>query len=70
MCYYLKCHPTWHPDYRHWNSGQPFDWRTDAYVTHFTHPDPPAFLSEATLTKSEGMFADIGRYILAKAIPN
>ncbi|XP_005110358.2 uncharacterized protein LOC101855219 [Aplysia californica] len=63
MCYYLKCHPTWHPEFRRWSQAQPFDWRSDAYAIHFTYPDPPAFHNETALKTSEGDFAEMGRYI-------
>ena len=65
MCYYLKCHPTWLPDFRNWNVDHTpkLDWRRDAYAIHFTHPDPPAFQNESALIASEGVFAEIGRHI-------
>ena len=64
MCYFLKCHPTFHPDFRNYNVPQPFDWTKDVYSIHFTHPDPPAYANESALQNSTGMFADIGNFIL------
>lgn len=64
MCYFLKCHPTFHPDFRNYNAPQPFNWTTDVYSIHFTHPDPPEYANETALRNGKGMFTDIANYIL------
>ena len=67
MCYSLHCHPVFHPDFKNLQESQPFDWRTDVYAIHFTHPDPPELTSETTLRNATGIFADIGRHVLKQA---
>ncbi|XP_071150163.1 uncharacterized protein [Mytilus edulis] len=64
MCYYLKCHPTFHPEYRNFNVDKPFNWTKDAYSIHFTYPDPSEYANETALRHGKGMFADIGNFIL------
>nr|KAG5707536.1 hypothetical protein BaRGS_001084 [Batillaria attramentaria] len=67
MCFWLKCHPTFHPDFKNWQQDQAFDWRTDVYSIHFTHPDPKEFDSVVDLLNGNGTFADIGKFILRRA---
>ncbi|XP_076459348.1 uncharacterized protein LOC143292713 [Babylonia areolata] len=64
MCFWLKCHPIFHPDHKDWQEAQPFDWRTDVYAIHFTHPDPEEYSSIVHLLNATGTFADIGKFIL------
>ena len=64
MCYYLKCHPVFHPDFKNYMKEQPFDWRTDVYSIHFTWPDPQQWSSEEMCRNGTGRFAEIGDYIL------
>ena len=67
MCFWLKCHPIFHPDHNDWLKAQPFDWRTDVYSIHFTHPDPDEYHSIVSLLNANGTFADIGMFILDKS---
>ena len=72
ICFEFKCHPTWWPGYHnesvhHVNSDSIRDWRTDVYAFHWTMPTPHELKSEENLMKADGMFADIGRFILQKA---
>ena len=64
MCYDLKCHPVFHPDFKNFMKDQPFDWRSDVYSIHFTWPDPPEWNSKETCRNSTGRFAEIGKYVL------
>lgn len=64
MCFRLKCHPTFHPQFKQFTEEQPFDWQTDAYSIHFTYPDPPELESEDSCRNGTGRFAEIGRFIL------
>ena len=64
MCYSLKCHPVFHPDFKNFMNEQPFDWKTDVYSIHVTWPDPPEWSSEEICRNSTGRFAEIGKYIL------
>ncbi|KAI0220758.1 hypothetical protein LSAT2_027762 [Lamellibrachia satsuma] len=71
-CFLLKCHPTWWPNYHdesidHVSSGRKLDWRNDVYAFHWTMPTPKELTNEENLMAGNGMFADIGRYILQKA---
>ncbi|KAK3099240.1 hypothetical protein FSP39_001448 [Pinctada imbricata] len=67
MCFLLKCHPIWNSQYRSLDQDPPFDWRTEAYAIHFTHPDPPEYANESALLNGSGRFAEIGKYILNKS---
>ena len=64
MCYSLKCHPIFHPNFKNFMNEQPFDWKTDVYSIHVTWPDPPEWSSEEICRNSTGRFAEIGKYIL------
>lgn len=64
MCFRLKCHPTFHEDFKNFMEEQPFDWRTDAYSIHFTFPDPPELTNETACRQGSGRFAEIGQFIL------
>lgn len=68
MCYYLKCHPVFHPQFRNYNEAQPFNWTTDVYSIHFTFPDPPEYANMTSLKAGKGMFADIAKFILNKKL--
>lgn len=68
MCYYLKCHPIFHPRFRNFNEAQPFNWTTDVYSIHFTFPDPPEYANMTALLAGSGMFADIAKFILNKPL--
>ncbi|KAK3100412.1 hypothetical protein FSP39_019566 [Pinctada imbricata] len=67
ICFLMKCHPTWKSQYQSMRKDLSFDWRTEAYAVHFTHPDPPDFANESALLKGKGRFAELGRYILKKS---
>ena len=72
ICFYSKCHPTWHPNYHkqsidHLNSNSIKDWRNDVYAFHFTTPTPKELTSEKELFNSKTIFAEIGKFILEKA---
>ena len=67
MCFYLKCHPIFHPDHKDWLRAQPFDWTIDVYSIHFTHPDPDEYQSIVSLFNASGTFAEIGMFILDKS---
>ena len=72
ICFELKCHPTWVPNYHnesihHENSNSIVDWRKDVYAFHWTYPTPPELKSYDNLMKSNTMFSEIGKYILEKA---
>ena len=64
MCYFLKCHPVFHPEFKLFGRDQPFNWNTDVYAIHFTYPNPPEWESEETLRNGSGRFAQIGKYVL------
>ena len=64
MCFRLKCHPIFHPNFRSYTEEQPFDWRKDVFSIHFTYPDPPELQSPESCKNGTGKFAEIGRYIL------
>ncbi|KAK3599025.1 hypothetical protein CHS0354_012509 [Potamilus streckersoni] len=64
MCYHLKCHPAFHPNFHDFSEAQEFDWRNDVYAIHFTFPDPHEYDNVTSLWSGQGMFADIGRYVL------
>ncbi|XP_048259268.1 uncharacterized protein LOC125384330 [Haliotis rufescens] len=66
-------HPTWRSGYLHDSSGNmgnnSFDWRKDTLAVHVTDPKPASeFEGVVRLKRAEGMFADIGRYIIKKAL--
>ena len=73
ICYKGRCHPTWWKNYHnarvsHLSPPQgerPLDWRKNAYVFHFTYPDP--FGSPQELLTGDGMYAEIGRMVLEAA---
>ena len=72
ICFYSKCHPTWHPQYHnekidHLNSNSIKDWRNDVYAFHFTTPTPKELTNEKALYQSKTIFAEIGQFILEKA---
>ncbi|KAL3854714.1 hypothetical protein ACJMK2_013972 [Sinanodonta woodiana] len=64
MCFHLKCHPAFHPNFHDFSEAQEFDWRKDVYAIHFTFPDPHEYDNVTSLMNGKGMFADIGRYVL------
>ena len=64
MCFRLKCHPTFHPNFRSFMEDQPFDWKVDVYSIHFTYPDPPEFQSAESCKNGTGRFAEMGKFIL------
>ena len=67
MCFHLKCHPIFDNGFKNLAVAQPFDWKRDAYAIHFTFPDPPEYSNKSTLLNSNGMFAEIGKYILKQS---
>lgn len=64
MCFRLKCHPTFQPDFKNFMEEQEFDWRSDTYAIHFTFPDPEELTNETACREGQGRFAEMGRYIL------
>ena len=64
MCFRLKCHPTFQPNFKLFMEEQPFDWQKDVYSIHFTYPDPDEMQSEERCRNGTGRFAEIGRFIL------
>ena len=64
MCFRLKCHPAFQPNFKLFMEEQPFDWRKDVYSIHFTYPDPDEFKSEEQCRNGTGRFAEIGKFIL------
>lgn len=66
-------HPTWRSGYLHDSSGNmgnnSFDWRKDTLAVHVTDPKPASeFEGVVSLKRAKGMFADIGWYIIKKAL--
>ena len=64
MCFRLKCHPAFQPNFKLFMEEQPFDWRKDVYSIHFTYPDPEELKSGEQCRNGTGRFAEIGRFIL------
>lgn len=64
MCFRLKCHPTFHNDFKNFMQEQPFDWNNDVFSIHFTYPDPPELTNEYACRNGTGRFAEIGQFIL------
>ncbi|CAC5377492.1 unnamed protein product [Mytilus coruscus] len=66
ICYSKKltCHPTFKENFK--TQAKKFDWiLDDVYSVHATWPDPfPGWESRASVMRGNGMFAEIGRYIL------
>jgi len=72
ICYKFRCHPTWVKNYHdenndHVNSGTIPNWREDVHAFHWTHPNPPEYANKTALLAAEGMFAEIGKFVLGKA---
>ena len=73
ICYKLRCHPTWVPDYHkaevhHISRHSIKNWQTDAFAYHWTLPNPEEFTDEFTLLyNNHSMFGQIGNHIMAKA---
>ena len=72
ICYYSKCHPLWVDNYHngtnnHVTSNSIKNWREDVHAFHWTHPDPDELMNRTTLMKSEGIFAEIGKFVLKEA---
>ena len=63
LCFELKCHPLWLPNYQDDRVHNEFDFTNDAYTVHITYPTPKAFESEKEMRKSKGFFADMARHI-------
>ena len=70
MCWYLKCHPTWDPDFRAANSShltmKDFNWR-EGHVYHWTYPTPKELNNCDAVRDGQGIFAEIGRRVLEAA---
>ena len=72
ICYQMKCHPLWVPDYHnetnnHVTTNSISDWHNDVNAFHWTHPNPPEYESRERLLNSTGLFSEIGKYVLEKA---
>ena len=72
ICYHLKCHPTWHPQYHeedihHLNSDSIKYWQYDTYSYQLTTPTPLELTDETSLYHSNTIFAKIGKFILMEA---
>lgn len=63
MCFQLRCHPLWLPNYKLALFHNTFDFKKDAYAVHFTDPIPKPFSSESELKRSKGFFADMARHV-------
>ena len=63
MCFMLKCHPLWLPNYQQDMIHNKFNFTTDAYAVHFTYPLPHSFKSEEGMREGEGFFVDMARHI-------
>ena len=69
-----RCYPSWAPNYprdrtvHHLSKNSTLDWRKDSHIFHFV--TDPKLRDEATTMKTEGMFGEIGRFILNKAKAN
>ena len=70
MCWELRCHPTWYPNFRSKDidhrSYLDFNWR-EAHAFHWTYPTPDELLSEDAMRLSNTMFAKIGKHVLTSA---
>ena len=69
---HLLCHPLWVPDYHnetnnHVTMNTIPDWKNDVHAFHWTWPNPPEFANMTSVLSSEGIFAELGRYVLQKA---
>ena len=49
MCFNLRCHPLWLPNFRNEKIHNEFDFIKDAYAVHFTQPLPKSFKSRQWL---------------------
>jgi len=72
ICYRLKCHPTWWPDYHdddvhHLVAGRTFSWENDTNAMHWTNPTPYEFGNHRVLLETDSMFASIGKLILTQS---
>jgi len=68
ICSFGNCIPTWWEGYRTGNFiAGGLNWTTDAIAFHWTYPVPKEFSDVGELLKANGMWADIGRYVLAKS---
>ena len=63
MCFMLKCHPIWLPNYQDDRTHNVFNFTKDTYAVHFTYPLPREFISEEGMRQGEGFFADMARHI-------
>ena len=62
MCFKLRCHPLWLPNYKDTSVHNEFAFKNTAYAVHFTEPVPIAFMSEDDMRNSKGYFADMARH--------
>ena len=62
MCFKLRCHPLWLPNYKDTGVHNEFDFTSTAYAVHFTEPVPIAFMSDDDMRRSKGYFADMARH--------
>lgn len=62
MCFKLRCHPLWLPNYKDTSVHNEFDFKSTAYAVHFTEPVPIALMSEDDMRRSKGYFADMARH--------
>ena len=72
ICYQLKCHPLWVAGYHnvtnnHITTNSIKNWKEDVHAFHWTHPNPVEYSNRTVLLATEGMFAEIGKYVLEKA---
>ena len=68
MCWELRCHPTWVPGFRsskadHKNMFPPLQ-LNDSISFHWTAPTPKELTSLDDVLHGNGLFADIGKYVL------
>ena len=63
MCFNLRCHPLWLPNFRNEKIHNEFDFTKDAYAVHFTHPLPKSFKSKDEMSKGKDFFANMARHV-------
>ena len=63
MCFNLRCHPLWLPNYRNEKIHNEFDFTKDAYAVHFTQPLPKSFKSKDEMSKGKHFFANMARHV-------
>ena len=63
ICFQLKCHPLWLPNYQDKTIHNEFNFTKDAYAVHFTVPLPKEFKSKEAMEEGVGFYANMARYV-------